>query len=157
MRPLLPVRIYPAFQASANPRGFTVTRFLLSAAILVGLHLDLNPAAKSHRITLSGGADANYQMAPDDIKASPGDTLVFQVKSGAPHALGIDPTGMTTQVHEAWNRALPRRVGDLRGPLLRQNDSYEVVIPRGVPKGKYRIFCSPHRAYDEDLEVSIEG
>lgn len=95
-------------------------------------------------------------MSPDDLTVSPGDTLVFQAESGAPHSLGIDPQGMTAAVREAWNRALPRRVGDLRGPLMHQNDSYEVVIPRSVPKGKYRIFCLPHRAYDEQLAIEVK-
>lgn len=77
-------------------------------------------------------------------------------ESGAPHSLGIDPQGLTPAVREAWNRVLPRRVGDLRGPLMHQNDSYEVVIPRSFPKGKYRVFCLPHRAYDEDLELEVK-
>lgn len=128
----------------------------LVLTLIIGLQLDPAGAVRSHRISLEGGGDAKYQMSPDEIKASPGDTLVFQVKSGAPHALGIDPTGMTPAVREAWNRALPRRVGDLRGPLLRPNNSYEVVIPRAVPKGTYRIFCSPHRAYDEGLQLEVQ-
>jgi plastocyanin len=112
------------------------------------------PAA-SHRVLLQG-ADAKYEMEPDDLEASPGDSVIFQVNGGAPHALGIDPTGMSAAAHEAWNRALPRRVGDLRGPLIRQNDRYVIVVPRGIAKGKYRVFCSPHRAYDEDLDLEIK-
>ena len=105
---------------------------------------------------MGGGADGRYEMAPDELSVGLGDTLVFRVESGGPHSLGIDPQGMTAVAHEGWNRALPRRVGDLRGPLMRQNDTYEVVIPRSVPKGKYRIFCLPHRAYDEDLEIEVK-
>ena len=128
----------------------------LSAAVLIGLSTGPVSAARSHRITLTGGNNVRYQMVPGDLTASPGDTLEFHVESGAPHSLGVDPQGLSPVVHEAWNRALPHRVGDLRGPLLRQNDSYEVVIPRSVPKGKYRIFCLPHRAYDEYLQIEVK-
>jgi len=128
----------------------------ITAAVLTGLLPGPVPVIRSHSIALTGGTNASHEMSPDDLTVNPGDTLVFHVESGAPHALGIDPAGMTPAVHEAWNRALPRRVGDLRGPLMRQNDSYEVVIPWSVPKGKYRIFCLPHRAYDEDLELEVK-
>lgn len=130
--------------------------FAISAVLLIGIPTGPAPAVRSHRIVLTGGENVSYEMSPDDLTVSPGDTLVFRVESGAPHALGIDPQGMTPAVHEAWNQSLLRRVGDLRGPLMRQNDSYEVVVPRSVPKGKYRIFCLPHRAYDEDLEIEVK-
>jgi plastocyanin len=129
---------------------------LLTLSAVLGALLGISPApVTSHRVLLRG-ADAKFEMDPDDLEAKPGDSVVFQVKDGAPHALGIDPTGMPAEVREAWNRALPRRVGDLRGPLIRLNDTYVIVVPRGIPKGTYHIFCSPHRAYDEDLDLQIK-
>lgn len=127
----------------------------LSTVLLAGLGAGTDAPARPHRITLEG-ADGEYRMVPDEIEAGAGDTLVFLIKTGGPHALGIDPTGMNAAAREAWNRALPRRVGVLRGPLLRNDDTYQVVIPRGIPNGKYRIFCSPHRAYDEDLTIDLK-
>ncbi|MEP7326477.1 MAG: plastocyanin/azurin family copper-binding protein [Gemmatimonadota bacterium] len=127
----------------------------VSMALLVVLQPGNSPAARSHRVALTSGS-GRYEMSPDDLTVSPGDTLVFHVESGGPHALGIDPQGLTVPTHEAWNGALPHRVGDLRGPLMRQNDSYQVVIPRSFPKGKYRVFCLPHRAYDEDLTLEVK-
>jgi plastocyanin len=154
---LLPDSNLSGFSGFGKSSGVTIIKlFAVSAVLLLGLEAGPAPAVRSHRIDLTGGENVRHEMSPDDLTASPGDTLVFHAESGAPHALGVDPQGMTPAVHEAWNRALPRRVGDLRGPLMRQNESYEVVIPRSVPKGKYRIFCLPHRAYDEDLELEIK-
>lgn len=154
---VLPIRNLPGDSGFGKSSGVPILRrFAVSAVVLIGLASGPVPAARSYHVTLTGGQDVRYRMAPAALSVSAGDTLVFRVESGAPHSLGIDPQDMTPGVHEAWNRALPRRVGDLRGPLMRQNDSYEVVIPRGLPKGKYRIFCLPHRAYDEELVLEVK-
>lgn len=95
-------------------------------------------------------------MSREHLEVRPGDTLVFEVKGGAPHALGMSPAGMSPATRAAWNGALPQRVGDLRGPLLHQGDSYHIVVPRGLAAGTYRIFCLAHRAYDEAIELEIQ-
>jgi plastocyanin len=125
--------------------------------LLPGLLLDGTPAARLHAVRLSGNPDnGQYRFTPSRLTANRGDTLVFRVQSGGPHALGIDPGGLSPVVRDAWNQALPRRKGFLRGPMLRDNQPYMVVIPRAVTPGKYTIFCLPHRAYDMRLEVEVK-
>lgn len=143
-------RIYPAPLASANPRGCIILRFLAFSLVLALL------PARQERITLGVGGRDGYRMSREHLEVRPGDTLVFEVKGGAPHALGMTPAGMTPAVKAAWNGALPRRVGDLRGPLLHENDRYLVVVPRGLPVGSYRIFCLAHRAYDEAIDLELK-
>lgn len=144
---------------SANPRGEdgTVKYFPYAALLLLpGLLLERSLAPRLHTIRLTGDAEkGEYRFAPARLTASRGDTVVFQVVSGGPHALGIDPAG-SPAVRDAWNQALPRRRGYLRGPLIRENQPYTVVIPRAVTPGKYLIFCLPHRAYDMRLEVEVK-
>lgn len=126
-------------------------------AIVAGL-LGLAPmGARRHTIFLRGDpARDDYRMQPAHLRVSPGDTLSFHVQGGAPHAIAMSAAGLEPRVHEAWNRALPHRVGDLRGPLLRGNDTYLVVVPRGIPEGTYRLFCQTHRAYDSAVELTVE-
>jgi plastocyanin len=132
--------------------------FPLAAILLVpGLLLDAGPIVRQHTIGLTGEAASGlYRFTPERLTANPGDTLSFQVRSGGPHALGVDPTGLPETVRDAWNMALPRRTGSLRGPLLRAGQTYSVVVPRTMAAGKYVFFCLAHRAYDMKLEVDVK-
>jgi plastocyanin len=121
-----------------------------------GLLLDGSPDARSHTVRLTGDHDkAEYRFSPNRVTVNRGDTVVFQVESGGPHALGLDPAGLSGGVRDAWNQALPRRRGLLRGPMIRADHPYFVVIPHAITPGKYTIFCLPHRAYDMRLEVEV--
>ena len=131
---------------------------LSRAALLLagGLLLDSSAVASSHTIRLTGDHEkGEYRFSPARLSVNRGDTVIFQVESGGPHALGLDPAGLRPGVREAWNQALPRRRGLLRGPLIRADHPYFVVIPHGVTPGRYTIFCLPHRAYDMKLEVDV--
>ena len=148
-----------AMAASANPREGKLRTFILAAALVVpGLFLEGGKApSRAHTITLSGDpGTGQYRFSPGRISVRPGDTLEFVVESGGPHALGIDPVGLSAPQQEAWNRAMPRRVGELRGPLLRGDRRYAIVVPAGAEPGKVGIFCLSHRAYDMKLEVQVE-
>jgi len=129
---------------------------LFAGALLLGTLVVAPEPATSHKITLSGDAARNrYGMFPVRVRAAVGDTLAFTVQSGAPHAIALGGSELDERARAAWNRALPRRVGDLRGPLLSQNDTYLVVVPRGMPPGSYRFFCQTHRAYDSEVTVTV--
>jgi plastocyanin len=131
--------------------------FPLAALLLMpGLLLVERPAARLHTVRLTGDAEkSEYRFSPSRLTVNRGDTVVFRVESGGPHALGLDPAGLPPGVRDAWNQALPRRRGLLRGPLVRDNQPYVVVIPRAVTPGKYTIFCLPHRAYDMRIELEV--
>jgi plastocyanin len=124
---------------------------------LPGLLLDGSPIARPHTIRLTGEASqGEYRFSPSRITAKPGDTLVFVVASGGPHALAMDPAGLSETVRDAWNQAMPRRTGALRSPLLRPGQPYAVVVPRVMRPGKYVFFCLAHRAYDMRLQVEVK-
>lgn len=132
--------------------------FSLAAFLLVGgLLLDSSAVARSHTIRLTGDHEkGEYRFSPTRLTVNRGDTVIFQVESGGPHALGLDPAGLSPGVRDAWNQALPRRRGLLRGPMIRADHPYFVVIPQGLTPGRYTIFCLPHRAYDMKLEVEVK-
>jgi len=102
-----------------------------------------------HEIRLSGDADAEtYAFAPATVNAKAGDVLVFKAVSGGQHGVVFE-SNMPAAVRTALNAAMPRRVGDLSGPLMSAGSEYRIVLPAGMPAGRYRFFCLPHRAYDE--------
>ena len=89
-----------------------------------------------------------YRFQPATITARPGDLLVFQAVSGAPHSVVFEARGLSRQAHEALNAAMPRRSGDLSSPLLTRNGAeYRMTVP-ALPAGSYAFFCLPHRAYE---------
>ena len=113
--------------------------------------LAATPAAAQavHEIRLSGDAEAEtYAFAPATVTARAGDVLVFKAVSGGQHGVVFE-SAMPTAARTALNAAMPRRVGDLSGPLLSPGSEYRITIPSGMPAGRYRFFCLPHRAYDE--------
>jgi plastocyanin len=150
-------RVEGTFGKSSG-RQEAVKIFSFALVLLAGgLLLDGSPVARSHTIRLTGDHDkSEYRFSPARLTVNRGDTLVFQVESGGPHALGLDSAGLSPGVREAWNQALPRRRGLLRGPMIRADHPYFVVIPPGVRPGKYTIFCLPHRAYDMKLELEVK-
>jgi plastocyanin len=113
-------------------------------------------AQQLHEVHLVAEPDReSYRFEPASIEVRPGDVLQFRVMSGAPHNVVFEGSGLSEPVHQAWNAALVRRAGDLSGPVLgRVGATYRVVVP-AVPRGSYRFFCLPHRAYDERGEVVV--
>jgi plastocyanin len=97
----------------------------------------------------------SYRFTPARITARPGDVLVFQTVSGAPHSIVFEGADLSEATHEAMNGAMGRRTGDLSSPLLTSNGAeYRVVVPRVAP-GTYHFYCLPHRAYDMRGELQV--
>jgi plastocyanin len=89
-----------------------------------------------------------YRFEPAQVVARPGDALVFQVVSGAPHSVVYEGQGLSPGVKGAFNSAMPNRSGDLSSPLLTASGGeYRMTVPQ-VPAGAYPFYCLPHRAYD---------
>jgi plastocyanin len=126
---------------------------LLMVASIVGT----THAQRVHEITLEASADRDvYRFSPSNVRARPGDVLLFRTVSGTPHSIVFESRGLSTPAHEALNGAMSRRAGDLSSPLLSPDGAeYRVVVPAIAP-GRYAFFCLPHRAYDMrgTLEIS---
>ena len=124
-------------------------------ALLIGV-VPRVAAQETHTVHLEGSAEAEeFRFVPAKVTARPGDVLKFVVKTGAPHNISIEKAGLSPAVREAWSRALPGRIDELGGPLLRQAGAeYRIVVPR-VPPGSYRFYCLPHRSYHMDGELVV--
>jgi plastocyanin len=97
-----------------------------------------------------------YRFEPAQVVARPGDALVFQVVSGAPHSVVYEGQGLSPGVKGAFNSAMPNRSGDLSSPLLTASGGeYRMTVPQ-VPAGAYPFYCLPHRAYDMRGTLTIK-
>ena len=110
-----------------------------------------------HEIRIVGDSErGRYRFEPARIRARPGDRLRFEA-IGGPHTVTFDSTGMTQLDVTALDRAIPRRISLLSGPLMTtEGQILEITVPRLTP-GVYRFYCLPHRAYRDDGQVVIEG
>jgi plastocyanin len=129
---------------------------VLAVLLMVGAAAP-GAAQTEHEIRLQvNPAREQYRFAPATTVAHPGDVLVFKVINGAPHSIVFDPSGLNPQAHDALNSALPRRTADLSSPLLTTDGAeYRMILPT-LPRGTYRFYCLPHRAYDMHGELRIE-
>jgi len=129
---------------------------LLAVLLIVGMAA--TGAAQTEReIRLQVNPEREqYRFVPARTVARSGDVLVFKVVSGAPHSIVFDAAGLSPEAHDALNAALPRRTADLSSPLLTTDGAeYRMILPP-LPKGTYRFYCLPHRAYDMHGELRIQ-
>lgn len=123
----------------------TTTALWLAAA---GFSAPLARAQTTHQVRLEhDAAQHEYRFNPARITVHAGDVLAFRVTGGGDHSIVFEDT-MSPAAKSALGAAMPRRVGDLAGPLLGPNAEYRITIP-SLPAGEYRFYCLPHRAYDE--------
>ena len=126
-----------------------LTSVATALTLLASAQVTPGSAQTVHEIRLSGDAEAEtYAFAPATVTAKAGDVLVFKAVSGGQHGVVFE-SNMPAAVRTALNAAMPRRVGELSGPLMSAGSEYRIVLPTGMPAGRYRFFCLPHRAYDE--------
>ena len=129
---------------------------VLGAIAIASAMVPAAHAQRTHVIQMDGNAEREeYTFTPATVTAKAGDVLVFRVVGGGHHGVTFEG-GMPAAAREALNGAMPRRVGDLSGPMIARGGEYRIVVPAGLPAGRYRFFCLPHRAYDEAGFLVIE-
>lgn len=126
--------------------------------LLPGLLLSFGVAALSpsvllaqtrHVVRIADDSDENQPgYSPAAITVTAGDVVVFRVAGQKAHSISFE-RAMPAGARAALNAAMPGRVGDLAGPVIGAGEEYRFVVPVGLPQGRYRFFCLPHRAYDE--------
>lgn len=132
-----------------------------SIVAIVGFLLIWRPGSTTAQTThlvkfRADTAGGEYRFEPAVIVAHANDVLVFKVVNGGPHNVTFEGADLSPQARAALNAALPRRSADLTSPLLTAPGAeYKVVVP-AIPAGRYRFFCLPHRAYDEQGELRVE-
>jgi plastocyanin len=107
-------------------------------------------AQRVHEVRLEANSDREtYRFNPDEVRARPGDVVLFKAVNGSPHSIVFEGSKLSGAAREALNGAMTRRSADLSSPLLAPDGAeYRITVP-ALPVGTYEFFCLPHRAYDE--------
>lgn len=111
-----------------------------------------------HQVELEGDREqGRFRFDPARITVAPGDLVRFVVRSGQPHSVVFDSTGLTSANRSALNQAIPEKMSLLSGPLLTgEGQILEIRVPSLSP-GSYRFYCLPHRAYRAEGVMVVEG
>ncbi len=132
-------------------------------SLLFGLSLALSnvgviAAQKVHEVEIEGNRDqGRFRFDPARIKVATGDLVRFVVRSGQPHSIVFDSTGLAPGDRSALNQAIPQRMSLLSGPILTEEGQvFEIKVPQLSP-GTYRFYCLPHRAYRAEGVMVVEG
>jgi plastocyanin len=114
-------------------------------------------AQEIHEVEISGDrAEGRFRFDPARITVNPGDLVRFVVRSGQPHSVVFDSTGLASSDKSALNEAIPERMSLLSGPILTgEGEVLEIRVPRLSP-GSYRFYCLPHRAYRAEGVMIVE-
>ena len=131
-------------------------------ALLLMLFLGLSSAGsvvaqEVHQVEIEGDrAQGRFRFDPARLTVEPGDVVRFVVRSGHPHSVVFDSTGMAASDRSALNQAIPERMSLLSGPILTgEGEIFEITVPRLSP-GSYRFYCLPHRAYRAEGVLIVE-
>jgi plastocyanin len=113
-----------------------VVAALLVTGLMVGRHIDDSAAQSKAAPTIHVVHLVEYSYDPGDIVAAPGDTVRFVQDSPTPHNVEFRSAPPTAAL------------GDARtGPyLVKQGDTYDLVIDQRFPAGVYQFACTPHQA-----------
>ena len=133
-----------------------ITTLLLTLSLTLS-SVDTLAAQEIHEVEITGDrAEGRFRFDPARITVAPGDLVRFVVRSGHPHSVVFDSTGMASSDKSALNAAIPERMSFLSGPILTgEGQILEIRVPRLSP-GSYRFYCLPHRAYRAEGVMVVE-
>jgi len=132
-----------------------LTRLLVCGMLLLWVPVPGAAAQKVHRISLVRVGDNQFRFEPKRITAKAGDVLEFTVRGGGPYVVGFQPSGLSPEVRERLDAAIPGRTGPLRGPVLGgEGDRFRIVVP-DLPQGSYRFVSVTHLAYRMEGELVV--
>lgn len=119
------------------------------SALLAVVAVRAARAQTTHEIRLEADpASETFRYSPAEVTARPGDVLIFRAVKGGPHSVSFEDRGMPAGARALLSAALTDRTSDLGSPMIAEKETYRVVLPANLPKGRYAFYCLPHRAYD---------
>jgi plastocyanin len=124
-------------------------RIVVGALVVLGALIFTAPSSwangEPHVVRMIGDA-SGYRFEPATITIASGESVVFEVASGAPHSVAFDTAAVSPHVARVLSTQMQHTTGLLSGPLLLQSKERYVVSFAGVPAGTYPFVCLPHFA-----------
>jgi len=110
-------------------KALAQTLVCVAIAILLSVGINLAPAAAANIDVKMGADNGLLVFVPNQIQASPGDTITWINNKLGPH-----------------NAVVEGQPGLSKKQLLfKEGDSYTTNIPGDQASGSYTFYCEPHR------------
>lgn len=102
------------------------------------------------------GDASGYKFDPANLTIKEGDAVKWTVVSGPPHNVSFYADSIPPGAQTQLNANMPNTMSPLTSQLFNTpNEAYTVSF-KGVPKGTYKYFCTPHQALGMHAQLTVQ-
>ena len=110
---------------------------------------------KTWEVKMVGDA-SGYKYDPATLTIKEGDAVKYTVTSGPPHNVSFYPDSIPAGAQAQLNANMQSTMSPLTSPLFNNiGESYTISF-KGVPKGTYKYFCTPHQALGMHAQLTVQ-
>jgi plastocyanin len=110
---------------------------------------------KTWEVKMVGDA-SGYKFDPANITIKEGDAVKWTVVSGPPHNVSFYADSIPSGAQAQLGANMPNPMSPLTSPLFNNPGESYMVSFKGVPKGTYKYFCTPHQALGMHAQLTVQ-
>jgi plastocyanin len=110
---------------------------------------------KTWEVKMIGDA-SGYKYDPATLTIKEGDAVKWTVVSGPPHNVSFYADSIPANAQTQLNANMPNPMSPLTSPLFNNPGESYTVSFKGVPKGTYKYFCTPHQALGMHGQLTVQ-
>jgi plastocyanin len=110
---------------------------------------------KTWEVKMVGDA-SGYKYDPASLTIKEGDAVKWTVVSGPPHNVSFYADSIPSGASNQLSANMPNPMSPLTSPLFNNPGESYTVSFKGVPKGTYKYFCTPHQALGMHAQLTVQ-
>jgi plastocyanin len=110
---------------------------------------------KTWEVKMVGDA-SGYKFDPASITIKEGDAVKWTVVSGPPHNVSFYADSIPSGAQAQLGANMPNPMSPLTSPLFNNPGESYTISFKGVPKGTYKYFCTPHQALGMHAQLTVQ-
>ena len=110
---------------------------------------------KTWEVKMVGDA-TGYKYDPATLTIKEGDAVKWTVASGPPHNVSFYADSIPANAQAQLNANMPNPMSPLTSPLFNNPGESYTISFKGVPKGTYKYFCTPHQALGMHAQLTVQ-
>jgi plastocyanin len=110
---------------------------------------------KTWEVKMVGDA-SGYKYDPATLTIKEGDAVKWTVVSGPPHNVSFYADSIPSGAQAQLNANMQNTMSPLTSNLFNNPGESYTVSFKGVPKGTYKYFCTPHQALGMHAQLTVQ-
>ena len=110
---------------------------------------------KTWEVKMLGDA-SGYRFDPTTLTIKEGDAVKWTVVSGPPHNVSFYADSIPSGAQAQLGANMPNPMSPITSPLFNNPGESYTVSFKGVPKGTYKYFCTPHQALGMHAQLTVQ-